>query len=94
MEQGLLPAGGVSERVLEALAGIVGASARLLREAGRAETAGPAGAAPSATFARSSLPDPDPDYGDGAGGERAEEAGPLPPDEPDELDRLFRGGGA
>ena len=36
MEQGLLPAQGVSDRVLEALGQIVGETAQALREAGRA----------------------------------------------------------
>ena len=52
MEQGTLPAAGVSDRVLEALGRIVGESVASLREAGRAMT-GPAPPAPPApAFAR------------------------------------------
>lgn len=64
MEQGLLPGGGVSDRVLEALGMIVGESASVLREAGRAltgETGGPAPDAP--VFAR--VAQPAPGYADG-----------------------------
>ena len=86
MEQGLLPAEGVSDRVLEALGQIVGETAQALREAGRALAPpgeGPA-AAPAAAFARRAY---------------AEAAGAPPPRRPaadegewDEVDELFRGG--
>ena len=86
MEQGLLPADGVSDRVLEALGRIVGETAQALREAGRAlapPSEGPP-AVPAATFARraraeaASAPEP--------GAPPAEEG------EWDEVDQLFRGG--
>ena len=53
MEQGTLPASGVSDRVLEALGKLVGTSAAALRRAGQA-AAEPGGAAPAAgaVFAR------------------------------------------
>jgi hypothetical protein len=86
MEQGLLPAEGVADRVLEALASLLGSSARVLRDAGRPvvdlggrqPAAGPA-------FARAT---------------RADAAvafdlldASAPPAEPwDEVDELFRGG--
>jgi hypothetical protein len=88
MEQGLLPASGVSERVLAALGEIVGESVESLRAAGKAlspfASSGPAAGAQA--FAR-----------------RAEGESPAEPvaaaaaartsaPEPDEVDRLFRGG--
>jgi hypothetical protein len=84
MEQGLLPAAGVSDRVLEALGRIVGETAQALREAGgalRPASEGPS-AAPTAAFAR-----------------RAHAEAPPPAQAPiaevgewDEIDELFRGG--
>ena len=50
MEQGTLPSAGVSQRVLEALGRLVGESADVLRRAGEATSAPPAGGAPA--FAR------------------------------------------
>jgi hypothetical protein len=85
MEQGRLPAQGVSDRVLEALGQLVGEPAQALREAGRALTPsgqGPATAAPA--FARRA-------YGDADPAERAVASAP-PPAEWDEVDELFRGG--
>jgi hypothetical protein len=85
MEQGLLPAPGVSDRVLDALGQILGETRQALREAGRALTPpdhGPAMA--PAAFARRA-------YADAA-------AAPLPQAPPpeegewDEVDELFRGG--
>ena len=59
MEQGTLPADGVGDRVLEALAGVVGTSAQALREAGRAAGgSAPRGVAGTA-FARIGAPDPE-----------------------------------
>jgi hypothetical protein len=90
MEQGLLPAAGVSDRVLDALAGIVGSTVEALREAGAALSApgGPGPAAAGGTaFARQATP-----------WEQPEAAAPLEPSqaepetEPDDIDRLFRGG--
>ena len=50
MEQGLLPAAGVSDRVLDALGRIVGETAQALRDAGRALT--PSGEGPTARRGR------------------------------------------
>ena len=85
MEQGLLPARGVSDRVLEALGQIVGETSEALREAGRGlrpPGEGPA-ATPAAAFARRA---------------HAEAASAAPPEAPpaqegewDEVDELFRG---
>jgi hypothetical protein len=85
MEQGLLPAQGVSERVLEAIGQIVGESADALREAGRALTPpGEGQGAAPAVFARRVY------------AELAETPAPgaAPPAAPgwDEVDELFRGG--
>jgi hypothetical protein len=86
MEQGRLPAEGVSGRVLDALGSILGQSAERLRAMG--EALGPAGppAEEGAVFARMGAP--------------AEQAAPAageapsgPPDEWDDVDKLFRGGG-
>ena len=89
MERGELEPRGVSTRVLEALAGIVGSSTDALRQAGQ-------GFATEvleerAVFARTSTPDPE--YIE----ERLEAGAPAEPaaspaDGPDEVDRLFTGG--
>jgi hypothetical protein len=84
MEQGTLPAAGVSDRVLEALGRVVGVSAQRLRDAGRAAGDAVAGGTAAAAFARVATPDP-----------RFEEA--PPPAAPraaerDEIDELFTGG--
>lgn len=88
METGDLPAAGVSERVLEALGRIVGASAETLRRAGEIFEPG-GGEAPAAVFARTGRPDP---------AYEAVEAG-VPSTgharedfKLDEVDRLFTGG--
>jgi hypothetical protein len=86
MEQGLLPAPGVSERVLDALGALVGSSAETLRDAGRTIT-GPvvreSGSSPA--FARMSDVE-----------ELSLAAAPprLTPEQEawDEVDQLFRGG--
>src|SRR5205807_4553891 len=85
-EQGLLPADGVSDRVLEALGQIVGETAHVLREAGRAlapPSQGPT-AAPAVAFARRAY------------AEAAEAPTPAVASagesEWDEVDQLFRGG--
>jgi hypothetical protein len=85
MEQGLLPARGVSDRVLDALARILGDTAKSLKDAGRVLTPpaeGPA-AAPAAAFARRAHAEP----------ASAASAGTQPPapSEWDEVDELFRG---
>ena len=86
MEQGRLPAQGVSDKVLDALGQLVGESARTLREAGRALSPpgeGPS-RAPAAAFARRAYSDAD--AGDAAA------APPRARAEWDEVDELFRGG--
>jgi hypothetical protein len=86
MEQGRLPAQGVSDRVLEALGQLVGETAQALRESGGALTASGQGPGPSPTraFARRA-------YGEPGPAESAAAAAP-PQAEWDEVDELFRGG--
>jgi hypothetical protein len=82
MEQGTLPAAGVSDRVLEALARVTGESAERLRAAGRGGAG--AGQAQAATaFARVATPGPR--YAEPA------PAAPPPAAERDEIDELFTG---
>ena len=83
MEQGTLPAAGVSDRVLEALGRIVGESAAVLRAAGAAMTAPPP--PPMPAFARVASPAPEFSRPAAAG------AAPVPPVERDEVDELFTG---
>jgi hypothetical protein len=86
MEQGRLPASGVSNRVLEALGQLVGETAQALRDAGRALTnsgQGPA-TAPAAVFARRAYSDP--------GAQEGAVAAARHEAEWDEVDELFRGG--
>jgi hypothetical protein len=86
MEQGTLPATGVSDRVLEALAAIVGTSAATLRDTGRALGGPPPGRDPGAAFARLGAPDPE------LIEEPPADAAPAtPPAERDEIDELFTG---
>jgi choline dehydrogenase-like flavoprotein len=88
MEHGTLPAAGVSARVLEALARVVGVSAERLREAGRGGAGTPPAAAAAAAFAR--VGSPDPQYLDA---EELRAGAPLA--EPtDEIDALFTGASA
>lgn len=100
MEQGLLPAAGVSARVLDALAGILGESADSLRAAGAALRQGPGRAGDAPAFARTVAAEPM----SGPGAAEADAGAPpelprspakaVPPaGEWDEVDRLFRGGG-
>jgi hypothetical protein len=88
MEQGLLPARGVSSRVLEALGEIVGETAERLRGAGEAVGGGGGAERGDAVFARSvkveELRTIDAD--------RTPEAPQATPGEWDEVDELFRGG--
>lgn len=86
MEQGLLPAQGVSDRVLEALGRLVGETAQSLREAGRALTPPPEGPSTgrSAAFARRAYAE--------AADVPASARSPAPEAEWDEVDQLFRGG--
>jgi hypothetical protein len=81
MEQGRLPAAGVSDDVLDALGKIVGQTKEALRRAGTAVTPGELPAEELPAMTRLAYTD--------------EEAAPEPPpprDEWDEVDRLFRGG--
>jgi hypothetical protein len=86
MEQGLLPAAGVSDRVLEALGSIVGETAHALREAGRTLRPPREGlaATPAAAFARRVCAE--------AASAPRTEASAAQEDEWDEVDELFRGG--
>jgi hypothetical protein len=86
MEQGTLPAAGVSDRVLDALGAIVGTTGAALRDAGRALGGPPPGPDRGATFAR--LGEPDPEL---AAQVPAPPAPATPADERDEIDELFTG---
>jgi hypothetical protein len=83
MEQGRLPASGVSDAVLEAVGKIVGYGKEALRRAGEMPAPGGPASEPGAVFARTTRR-----------GEAIEEAPSAPParEEWDEVDRLFRGG--
>jgi hypothetical protein len=86
MEQGLLPAQGVSDRVLEGLGQLLGETTETLREAGRAlkpPGEGPPGA-PAAAFARRAYAE--------AAGAQSPGTSPVQEGEWDEIDQLFRGG--
>jgi hypothetical protein len=90
MEQGLLPARGVSDRVLDALASIVGSTRDALRSAGQAVAPGsPPPPAVGGVFARRVAADAD--YAAPAPASTAEAGGPAG-SEWDEVDDLFRGG--
>lgn len=82
MEQGLLPAAGVSDTVLEALGRVVGMAADSLRKAGELPAPGPPRSDAAAVFARTTRGAPGPDTR--AGDSEAE-------GDWDEVDRLFRG---
>lgn len=91
MEHGLLPAGGVTDTVLEALADLVGSSTDALRRAGDLVWVPPSG--PTTSFARTAMPDAEFVVADMASGEPAvfaDAAGPPP--ERDRIDELFTGG--
>jgi hypothetical protein len=88
MEQGLLPSAGVSARVLEVLAGIVGTSADALRRAGEPLSGEPRGDSAAAVFARKARPAPEYEAPAEAVDAREEERAP----ERDEVDQLFTGG--
>lgn len=87
MEQGTLPAAGVSDAVLDALAAIVGETRDALRQAGGAFGPGPEEGPAGATFARRGMPAdveaPVTPASPGVGDDTAA---------PDEVDRLFTGG--
>lgn len=87
MEQGLLPAAGVSDTVLEALGRIVGVAGHSLRRAGAMPAPGPPRMDEAAVFARTGRAAPDdPEASPTPSAPAAE-----PADERDEVDRLFRG---
>lgn len=87
MEQGSLPAEGVSDTVLDALGTILGHSRDALRRAGTAFEAPGAGEAGAAqAFARVGAPASQPAPSASPGTE------PAPDEELDEIDRLFRRG--
>jgi hypothetical protein len=88
MEQGTLPAAGVSDRVLEALGRVVGVTAERLREAGRAAGGVAPGEAGAAAFAR--VGSPDPQYVE----PRPEPPAPAPGEPRDEIDEWFTGASA
>ena len=91
MEQGRLPAAGVSQRVLEALGGIVGAGPDALRRAGEAVEPSLRREAADAVFARTATPDEG--YAEERpGGDGEPAAGVASPAERDEIDELFTGG--
>lgn len=93
MEQGILPAAGVSARVLDALGAIVGTSAEELREAGLSLGAGPLpGAGGVSAFARAVSAERFAVAADGVQS-APEAAAQAPPSggEWDEVDELFRG---
>ena len=91
LERGLLPAEGVSAKVWNALASLLGTTGDSLREAASrgaaAEEGGPA-------YARTAVPAPSalsPGRADKVSDATSEESR-TEPDEPDEVDRLFTGG--
>jgi hypothetical protein len=84
MEQGLLPAEGVSDTVLEALGKIVGVAAESLRKAGSLPAPGPPRMDEAAVFTRMARAAPDTAAAPPVAGQAADE-------EWDEVDRLFRG---
>ena len=85
MEQGLLPARGVSDRVLDALARILGDTAQSLKDAGGVLTPPAEGptTAPAAAFARRAHAE--------SAGAAAAGTEPSAPGEWDAVDELFRG---
>lgn len=88
MEQGTLPADGVTDTVLEALGAIVGESRDALRRAGQALGPGPEAAASGVLYARTGAPSIDALEMESPASPTAAERTP----EPDEVDRLFTGG--
>jgi hypothetical protein len=84
MEQGRLPAAGVSDTVLEALGAIIGYTREALKRAGEMPARGGGAAAPGAVFARTAP--------SAAGADEGPSAAPARAEEWDEVDRLFCGG--
>jgi len=89
MEHGLLPAEGVSRRVIEALAQIVGESAETIRSSGLTGK----GAAPlrASAFARVASPAPKQRFKAARAGGAPRDAAAAAPAR-DEIDELFTGG--
>jgi len=87
MEQGLLEPRGVSDRVLDALAALLGTTRERLREAAAGLGPGPSPSS-DALFARTATPDAD---ARAAMGPPAPASSPAPHDDRDEVDALFRG---
>jgi hypothetical protein len=88
LERGLLPTDGVSGRVWDTLAGLLGTTSDSLREA--ASSTGPADEVTGVAYARLATSDREYDETDAAA-EGMASSGALP-EEPDEVDRLFTGG--
>jgi hypothetical protein len=86
MEQGTLPAAGVGDRVLEALAALVDTSASFLREAGSAVTGRDSNLGAPTAFARSTQLDATPSSPPAA-------SRPAHEEHWDEIDELFCGAG-
>ena len=91
MEHGLLPARGVSDTVLSALAGLIGTTPEALREAGERGWVPPEG--PTVSYARYAMPDAELTVvADMEMGEPAALAGGGAPPERDRIDELFTEG--
>ena len=86
MERGTLPADGVSDRVLQALATIVGTTAEALRAAGRRAGGAATPDAAGTAFARIGAPDPR----HATAEELTHGAGAAPDEAPDEIDAAFK----
>jgi hypothetical protein len=86
MEHGLVPAAGVSARVIDALAGILDVDAERIRQAGSRGQASPGEA--GAVYARMAVADEEYSVGDAPAAAPAERER----EQPDEIDRLFTGG--
>jgi hypothetical protein len=91
LEQGLLPTAGVSERVVDGLAGILGVTAESLRSAGRTLTP-QVGEAEDAVFARRAFADQDLVLEHAEAAPPPGVAGAEREAERDEVDELFTGG--
>ena len=86
MERGTLPAGGVSDRVLQALARVVGTTAETLREAGSRAGGAATPEAAGTAFARLGAPDPE-----HTSAEELMRGGADADEPPDEIDAAFTG---
>jgi hypothetical protein len=94
MERGLLPAEGVSTKVWEALARLLGTSADSLRQAASSVEPGAGATRAVSAYARTAPPPPEEYARDVAADVAAGMASPGEPEsrEPDEVDVLFTGG--